>query len=560
VKEDPMRSFSRIALAALVFAACPARVLANEAWTALTSLPFAATSIAVDPGARGTLWAAAGFTLHRSVDRGKSWTEVDPGCPNVAWVATAPSAPGTVYVSSRCGYLRSGDGGGTWQTLADPISPNAYVYRDLLIDPQDSSTLYLTWYNVGTDDTGIFKSMDGGRTWAATALDPAAGLASLGIDPSARGTLYVGTWRGAIWKSVNAGNTWRLLPGPDGSDVSRILVDARPGSVYATTLGGLYRSDDGGETWTAAGLNGSDLPTALVLDISTYPVTMYAGTKSGVLRSRDAGQTWESLRDELTRTIDGLVLAGGRAPVLYALSANAIYSRALDPPSVSYLVPSSAHSRGANGAFYTTDLAVANPGAADATVTLRFLGHDADGTAGPTTTLSLAAGRAVTYADVLGSLFGVESGYGALQLTSDSPALRITAFTSTPSSDGRGRVGQGVPAFDATRLARPGSPSVLVGLRDDASTRTNLVLANATQSPASVVLMLVGPDGSVLGTTNRDLPPLGMTQVPSVVAALGGAPTGEGYLVVAVATPGGAVAAYASVVDNGTNDPRTVLP
>ena len=172
----------------------------------------------------------------------------------------------------------------------------------------------------------------------------------------------------------------------------------------------------------------------------------------------------------------------------------------------------------------------------------------------------LAAGRAVTYADVLGSLFGVERGYGALRVTSDSAALRITALTSTLSEDGRGRVGQAVPAFDATRLAQPGSPAVLVGLRDDASARTNLVLASASAFPVTMELTLFGADGVVLGTSVQTLPPLGMTQVPVRSSRPSGAPRPERPTSASAWRRGGAVAAYAWVVDNGTNDPRTVLP
>ena len=64
-----------------------------------------------------------------------------------------------------------------------------------------------------------------------------------------------------------------------------------------------------------------------------------------------------------------------------------------------------------------------------------------------------------------------------------------------------------------------------------------------------------------LGTKRYTLPPLGMTQVSRVALALGGpANLNGGRLELSVATQGGAVAAYASVIDNVTNDPRTLLP
>ena len=76
-----------------------------------------------------------------------------------------------------------------------------------------------------------------------------------------------------------------------------------------------------------------------------------------------------------------------------------------------------------------------------------------------------------------------------------------------------------------------------------------------------MTLTLLAADGSTFGTTTRTLLPLGMTQLGHVVMALG-APFGttNAVLVVSTATPGAQVATYAAVIDNGTSDPRTILP
>jgi hypothetical protein len=234
-------------------------------------------------------------------------------------------------------------------------------------------------------------------------------------------------------------------------------------------------------------------------------------------------------------------------------------------PTTSYLLPSSAHSPGRNLAFYTTDLTVANRGTTDANLTLQFLGHDRDGTQGPKQLRALATNRAVTYADVLASLFGVNAtdfqNFGALLITADSASLKIVSQTSTPPPNGVGTFGQSVPAQGANDFVTPASPKSLVGLRDDTAFRTNAFLANATTSSATVTLTLLAGDGSTFGTTTRTLPPLGMTQVSSVVTALG-APFGttNAVLVVSTAEPGAQVGTYAAVIDNITNDPRTILP
>ncbi len=233
-------------------------------------------------------------------------------------------------------------------------------------------------------------------------------------------------------------------------------------------------------------------------------------------------------------------------------------------PTTTYLLPSSAHLSGIN-AFYTTDLTIANRGATDANLTIQFLGHDQDGTGGPKQLRALAANKAVTYADVLASLFAVNAtdaqNYGAILITADSASLKIVSQTSTPTPSGVGTFGQSVPAQTTNDFVTPASPKSLVGLREDAAFRANLILANATTSTVTVTLTLLAADGSTFGTTNRTLSPLGMTQIGHVVTALG-APFGttNAVLVVSTATTGAQVGTYAAVIDNTTSDPRTILP
>ena len=101
----------------------------------------------------------------------------------------------------------------------------------------------------------------------------------------------------------------------------------------------------------------------------------------------------------------------------------------------------------------------------------------------------------------------------------------------------------------------------ILAIREDGSFRTNLILANATESPLDVNVTLVAESGASLGTQRLSLPSLGMTQVTRVVRALGVSDNVTGArLVLSTPTPGGAFAAYAAVIDNATNDPRTLLP
>ena len=91
--------------------------------------------------------------------------------------------------------------------------------------------------------------------------------------------------------------------------------------------------------------------------------------------------------------------------------------------------------------------------------------------------------------------------------------------------------------------------------------RASSARTNATEAALDVDVQLVSAEGAALATKRYSLAPLGMTQVTKVVRDLGIATNVTGArLVISTPTANGAFAAYASVIDNVTNDPRTLLP
>lgn len=224
---------------------------------------------------------------------------------------------------------------------------------------------------------------------------------------------------------------------------------------------------------------------------------------------------------------------------------------------LSWIVPAIARTAGAGGTFWTTSLTLANPSTAEASIELRFLGHDSDGTAGPSRTISLSAGESVTHDDVLASVFGIPEGFGALAVSSATPSLVVLAQTSTPGSGGT--FGQAVPAFGPSDLVTADRSRTIVGLREDESFRTNLVLASASGSAVDVDVSLLDSSGATLATKRIPLPPLGMTQLTRIVRMMGVEENTSGRLVLSTPTPGGSFAAYAALIDAGTGDPRTIL-
>lgn len=240
------------------------------------------------------------------------------------------------------------------------------------------------------------------------------------------------------------------------------------------------------------------------------------------------------------------------------------WSLASGVPSNSWILPSSALAPGAGGAFYTTSVFIGNRGSAEARYKFKFLGNNSDGTAGQESAeFVLGSNQSVTYENVLSSVFGLSPpNYGALRLTANVTTLNVLGQTSTPDpSKPGGTFGQSVPTFGAADLITSGSIRSIVGIRQDTSFRTNLILTNAGTTDITIDGTLLSTSGAVLGSKSWTLPPLGMIQDGPIAPSMGASGTvRDAQLLLTTPTSGGAFAAYAAVIDNITNDPRTLLP
>ena len=167
------------------------------------------------------------------------------------------------------------------------------------------------------------------QSW--TPLGPPGGdVLVLGVDPSHRARVFLGTPDGHIFGSQDSGAHWVLLgragPRPDAV-ITAIIVDPRDGNVvFASSRtpgsiegGGVFRSGDGGVTWREAGLEGQAV-RALAMSPSN-PDVLIAGTLDGIYRSRDAAKSWERISPEQhqeLKNLDSLVFDPSDAQTIYA--------------------------------------------------------------------------------------------------------------------------------------------------------------------------------------------------------------------------------------------------
>jgi len=139
---------------------------------------------------------------------------------------------------------------------------------------------------------GVFGSQDGGSTWTLLSHSTPPSTYNLAVGENSE-TLYAAAGEAGLWQSQDGGRTWMLVQNvPDSGVVAMAYVPAH-GRFYVTTLGdlaGLYVSDDNGQSWKSAGLNGTLLAVAVSpLDPDHIIVVNDQGE---VFASRDGGISW----------------------------------------------------------------------------------------------------------------------------------------------------------------------------------------------------------------------------------------------------------------------------
>jgi len=169
------------------------------------------------------------------------------------------------------------------------------------------------------------------------------------------------------------------------------------------------------------------------------------------------------------------------------------------------VIPAVAHSPGALGSLWRTDVAAVNHGPSSASLTLTFV--PVDGTA-TTRTAALGAGGTHAWTDVLSSLFGVAStasASGALRVSSDRP---LCLSSRTFNQGTTGTFGGFLPAVTAAEALSPGRIGVLPQLSRNALFRTNVGVANLGTSSVTATIRLYGESGAAAGNPAIRPPPV----------------------------------------------------
>jgi photosystem II stability/assembly factor-like uncharacterized protein len=269
---------------------------AGNAWSLSSQGILATTVTSVQAGEQGMLWIVANGVLFRSADRGQTWSRIRPGPPvtgpyfsYVAQVLVDPTDRSNVFaVMSNSEVRRSDDAGATWET-AGQVEAQSVVPPVLAIDPVHPSTLYAAGYR-------LWKSTDRGTTWKQLDIGIYNDFIDLAVAPSSPSTLYALGRRGVVLWSIDGGEGWNLSTRiarnviPNSITVDPLL----PKTVYVGSEHGIYKTKDGGDTWSLFSNAFVGRPV-FPLEISNSGL-LYAGVPFDRLYViRDGDNAWSAL-------------------------------------------------------------------------------------------------------------------------------------------------------------------------------------------------------------------------------------------------------------------------
>ncbi len=188
------------------------------------------------------------------------WRMIGPDGGNVRSLAFDPSNPEYILLGTSAGQLfASKDAGATWQLFAHFKLSDDYVFDHIIFDPTNPATIYVAgWGLFNESEGGVFRSDDAGKTWKELPGAHGHSIRALAMAPSDHNTLVIGALDG-VFRSRDAGATWERMS-PENPEIMEnhsspknfvsVAIDPQnPDVVYAGTRHLAWKTSDGGQNW-----------------------------------------------------------------------------------------------------------------------------------------------------------------------------------------------------------------------------------------------------------------------------------------------------------------------
>ena len=311
------------------------------------------TAIEIAPSDPNILFAGTDsndMSVYKSTDAGVTWELVDV-VGHTGRIAINPSDPDIVlYTNLEAPVRRTTDGGWNWESvLSITRETGAAPWTAIAFSPDDPNVAYAA--NVPGPSRGgfvppepaeIFVSRNMGLDWTFTGICECGAIKTLAVQPGDPDTLWA-AGDGGVRVSRDGGMTWSdnliyeairdaLAAGPGLEIEAGALGGAvRPGDsqtiLASSTDAGMYRSSDGGASWSAVNTGLATLKLHHVTFAPSDPDVAYVATHDGVYRSDDAGQSWSPRNEGLQYTFVTPIAVDPRdADIVYVGTATEIYT------------------------------------------------------------------------------------------------------------------------------------------------------------------------------------------------------------------------------------------
>jgi len=266
-------------------------------------------TLAIDPSQPQRLFAGLeGGGIYRSLNGAANWSEVGDVYPDLDslefWdLVVSPSDPSRVLAAAGNRVLHSTDGGDSWNPIAEQHLDGAQgipIGVAAAFDPTDAKLIYLGTFRFGGGNLRL-RSDDGGVTFT----DITAGLEHeavfrIRVSPHDSDLVLVGLVGDGIERSQDSGDTWLRHSGPPSVATAPgafAVARSDPGRIYFQGSPTAVRSDNGGETWLRL-----EAPVSWIWQVAIAPdnpdfilIAPYFGFYTGLYRSQDGGLSWSPL-------------------------------------------------------------------------------------------------------------------------------------------------------------------------------------------------------------------------------------------------------------------------